>query len=105
MSRIFATLFIAVALSVVATQSNAALSCVAVDYDEATGTQTSETVTWFVGQPVPSINEAYDFACAANGNELDYVKSKFSGLPLRVTNQARTMIWHGDDARFIIDNL
>jgi hypothetical protein len=46
--------------------------------------------------------------CWANGPELGYIESHFSGLPLRI-NKAMdgnpTVYWTGESAEFLLDNL
>ena len=65
---------------------------------------TGQTVSWTVGQPRPSINSAGNFSCAADGAERKFVKDNFPGLPFRL-NSSTGIIWRGDSARFIADNL
>jgi hypothetical protein len=63
-----------------------------------------QTVSWSVGQPRPSINTAGNFSCAADSAERKFIKDNFTGLPFRL-NSAGAIIWRGDCARFIADNL
>jgi hypothetical protein len=64
-----------------------------------------DNVTWYVGQPTPSLNVADGVSCAANGAELQYVRDKFTGIPMRAGTLGRTVIWRGEAAVFILDNL
>lgn len=66
-----------------------------------------EQVSWTVGQPRPSIDLAdiSRFRCAANFNELDYIRLRFVGIPMKLTASQGTIVWRGADAAFIIDNL
>lgn len=90
---------IAVALAAlfVSVNANAFLYC----QNQTTG----DSVSWYVSQPVPSLNIAGDVVCAANGAELDYIRSKFAGINMRNGNAGRTVIWRGETAVFILDNL
>ena len=88
---------IALALLVSANAANAALVCVNGD--------TGEQVQWSVGKPVPSINLDGPITCAANGAELQYIRDKFTGIPMRTGAVSRTLLFRGDVAVFIIDNL
>jgi hypothetical protein len=65
-----------------------------------------DSVTWTVGQPKPSIDLAdiSQFRCAANFDELSYLRDRFDGLPMKVKG-GNVVIWRGYDAAFIIDNL
>ncbi len=38
----------------------------------------------------------------ADGDELDYIRSTFDRLPIKV---GRTCVWHGEMAKFIVVNL
>ncbi|MGH8714658.1 MAG: hypothetical protein ACREYB_11695 [Casimicrobiaceae bacterium] len=67
-------------------------------------------VIWRVGDPEPSIDESpSSFSAAVCGPELTWLSSKFPGLPMRtLTNPPADfdcVIYRGDDARFIADNL
>ncbi|MGH8850429.1 MAG: hypothetical protein ACREYD_05505 [Casimicrobiaceae bacterium] len=67
-------------------------------------------VVWHVGDPDPSIDENVAwFSVAVCGPELTWLSSKFPGLPMRaLTNPPADfdcVIYRGDDARFIADNL
>jgi len=44
-------------------------------------------------------------SCAANGAELTYITTKFTGLPMRGNGIGRTILWRGESASFILDNL
>jgi hypothetical protein len=65
---------------------------------------TGQSVSWSAGQPRPSINTAGNFSCAADGTERKFIKDNFTGAPFRL-NSTTAMIWRGDWARFIADNL
>jgi hypothetical protein len=43
-------------------------------------------------------------SCAANGAELTYIATKFTGLPMRGNGTGRTTLWAGI-GYFILDNL
>lgn len=87
---------LALALLVSANAANAFLVC--------NNGDTGEQVTWFVGQPVPSLNIDGPVTCAANGAELQYIRDKFTGIPMR-GGLNRTVLFRGESAVFILDNL
>jgi hypothetical protein len=67
-------------------------------------------VVWNVGDPEPSIDENVAlFSAAVCGAELTWVSQRFPGLPMRTLTRAPgvydCVIYRGDDARFIVDNL
>jgi hypothetical protein len=78
-------------------------------------------IEWYVGQPVPGIDLAPgQFTGAASGPELTWVYEDFPAIPtctiggsrLRARSAIATppaenecVIWRGDNARFIADNL
>ena len=78
-------------------------------------------IEWTVGEPEPSINLGSDwFVAEACGHELTWVYEKFPTLPMRTLSTAAStrragvpiapgenecVIWRGDNARFIADNL
>jgi hypothetical protein len=67
-------------------------------------------VVWNVGDPEPSIDENVAlFSAAVCGAELTWVSQRFPGLPMRTLTRAPgvydCVIYRGDDARFIADNL
>ena len=67
-------------------------------------------VVWRVGDPEPSINlNVAWFSAAVCGAELTWVSQRFPGLPMRTLTHAPgandCVIYRGDDARFIADNL
>jgi hypothetical protein len=67
-------------------------------------------VVWNVGDPEPSIDENVAlFSAAVCGAELTWVSQRFPGLPMRTLTRAPgvydCIIYRGDDARFIADNL
>ena len=78
-------------------------------------------IEWYVGQPAPGINLApAEFAVAACGAELAWVYENFPTLPTRTIGgstlrrrsaiaappaENECVIWRGDNARFIADNL
>ncbi len=67
----------------------------------------NDQVQWYVGQPVPSIN-IEGLACAANNAELNYIYEHFNNIPQEVIarrNYSAFVIWRGDAAVFIVDNL
>jgi hypothetical protein len=70
----------------------------------------TDEISWFVGQPAPSINLApYTFVVVACGAELTWVYANFPTIPMRSVHHTPTIndcvIWRGDNARFIADNL
>lgn len=78
-------------------------------------------IEWYVGQPVPSIDLApAQFAVAACGAELTWVYENFPTIPMRTIGgttlrgrsaiatqppENQCVLWRGDNARFIADNL
>jgi hypothetical protein len=67
-------------------------------------------VIWHVGDPDPSIDENVAwFSAAVCGPEISWVSQRFPGLPMRTLTHAPAasdcIIYRGDDARFIADNL
>ncbi len=67
-------------------------------------------VVWRVGDPEPSINENVAwFSAAVCGAELTWLGQRFPGLPMRTLTRAPgdfdCVIYRGDDARFVADNL
>jgi hypothetical protein len=78
-------------------------------------------VDWYVGQPMPSIDLTPEpFVVIACGAELAWVYSTFPGIPVRTLSllpgikrivasatplDTVCVIWRGDHARFIADNL
>jgi hypothetical protein len=67
-------------------------------------------VIWHVGDPDPSIDENVAwFSAAVCGPEITWVSQRFPGLPMRALSHAPAandcIIYRGDDARFIADNL
>jgi hypothetical protein len=67
-------------------------------------------VVWHIGDPEPSIDENVPwFSAAVCGAELTWVTQRFPGLPTRTLARAPTtydcVIYRGDNARFIADNL
>jgi hypothetical protein len=84
-------------------------------------TNGTDEVEWHVGDPAPSINLASDrFVALACGAELGWIYANFSSIPMRAigskTQTARRataavpgendcVMWRGDNARFVADNL
>jgi len=67
-------------------------------------------VVWHVGDPEPSIDENVAwFSAAVCGAELTWLSQRFPGLPMRTLTGPPAdfdcVIYRGDDARFIADNL
>lgn len=95
------------------TQAAASFNCVQVQYSPTREETRIDQVAWTLASGNPPdempgpINDEQmvDFACAANGPELDYIRTKFTGLPMRGANSSRTVVWSGDNARFILENL
>lgn len=106
--RVLALLFLAWSLN-----ADAAFNCQQVTYAPSEQTVRFDSVSWRanVGDAPPVMPDppldgwTVDFACAANGAELEYIYQKFSGIPMRGKGSSRTIVWSGDDAHFILDNL
>jgi len=64
---------------------------------------TGQTVTWVIGQTFPSVNLAGNFTAVADGAEKSLIRDNFPGLPYH--KGGGRVIWRGDDARFIADNV
>jgi hypothetical protein len=64
---------------------------------------TGQTVNWLIGQAAPNINFAGNFTAVADGAERIFIKDNFVGLPFH--KGAGRVIWRGDDARFLADNV
>jgi hypothetical protein len=56
---------------------------------------------WTVGQPRPLFGECTEVW--ANGEELVFIRNNFDNLPFPAG--AKQVVWRGDFARFIHDNL
>jgi hypothetical protein len=89
-------------LLLISLSANADLECV--------NSETSQQVTWLVNQDpniMSGISVDVDYeshlVCLAWGAEKTYLKTNFPGLKWR--NNQFTLIWQGDEARFIINNL
>jgi hypothetical protein len=66
-----------------------------------------DTLTWYVGQEVPSIN-LEGLSCMANNAELNYIYERFNNVPQIVIarhDYRKPVLWRGDAAVFIMDNL
>ena len=90
-------------LAAVSFNASATLQCL--------DTTTGNSSVWVVGQKYTPLEEVGvrtgEFKCFANGRELSYIQQNFTGLR-SVTAQARDwmgVIWEGDDAQFINNNL
>ena len=77
---------------------------------ECANSETNHQATWLVGQDPNvmggvsvDVNYESHLVCLAWGNEKTYLKNNFPGLKWR--NNQSTLIWQGDEARFIINNL
>jgi len=78
---------------------------------ECANYETNQQVTWLVNQDPQftmiglsvDVDHESQLVCLAWGAEKMYLKNNFPGLHWR-TGQS-TMIWQGDEARFIINNL
>lgn len=59
---------------------------------------------WHIGGSPKLINAAahHIHRVSADCDELEYIKEKFSNIPM--TN-SRVVVWHGEFARFIAENL
>jgi hypothetical protein len=77
---------------------------------ECANSETNQQATWLVNQD-PNImaglsvdvDHESHLVCLAWGAERTYLKNFFPGLQWR--NNQTTLIWQGDEARFIINNL
>jgi hypothetical protein len=96
----------ALALLLFASQASAVLVCTSED-DGGGVSGAIQYATWYVGQPLPSLDvgPGQFLSCAANGAELTYITTKFSGVPMRGNGTGRTILWRGELAGFILDNL
>ena len=89
-------------LVAVSTHANAVLVC---------GNDTyGERGQWYVGQSVDDtlgqIDTTGDVWCFATAEELNYIKTNFSGLRMRNGRTNPTLEWwQGEDAAFILNNL
>jgi len=77
---------------------------------ECANSETNQQATWLSGQDPAtmgglSLDVDYEshLVCLAWGAEKTYLKSNFPGLKWR--NNQNTLIWQGEEARFIINNL
>lgn len=64
---------------------------------------TGQTVNWVIGQGNPGINTAGNFTAAADGAEVGFIQDNFPGLPFH--SGSHRVIWRGDNARFLADNV
>lgn len=88
-----------VALALVSANANAMLVCTSSnDYDP------EQSVAWTVGTPFAGLNVGPEqfVSCAASGPELAYLKKAMPDLPMTT---GKIVLWRGDNARFIADNL
>jgi len=88
---------LAAALLAVSINANAALVC---DGDN------TNSVFWYVGQPTDAMHAiGFDtgIECFVTGTEVAYLQNHFTGL--RSHPKAGWVLWSGDDAQFIVDNL
>lgn len=101
------------ALAALSFRAHGAFNCTQVTFAPSEQTVRFDSVSWRanVGDAPPVMPDppldgwTVDFACAANGAELDYIQLKFTGIPMRGKGSGRTVVWSGDDARFVLDNL
>lgn len=72
----------------------------------------AESTTWHTGEPLPikkwvgHTKDGLFEGCTylqADGDELDYIRSKFDNLP--IAQHRETVVWTGDLADFIFRNL
>ena len=95
-------ILLCVSLSLISFTARADLEC--------WNSETNQQATWLVGQD-PNVMSAVSvdvdrgshLACLAWGNEKSYLKNNFPGLTWR--NNQSTLIWQGEEARFILNNL
>lgn len=87
----------------VSAPASAALMCVNETYDEY--------ANWHIGEPHPDIPTEGALWCVATSAELAYIQRHYTGLRSRIGattqggNGNSVIIWQGDDAAFILDNL
>jgi hypothetical protein len=63
----------------------------------------NQQVEWTLGEQVPYVDtNDVGFYCWANGQELTFIKSKFTNIRM---SSYSLVFWVGDDATFIYDNL
>lgn len=60
-------------------------------------------VQWHVGEPIPEVDILRVVAVNADGDELQYIISRFPNLPY--CNHRGLVQWFGDHAKFIVANL
>jgi hypothetical protein len=77
---------------------------------ECANSETNQQATWLVGQNPEvmagvsvDVDHESHLVCLAWGSEKTYLKNNFPGLKWR--NNQVTLIWQGDEARYIINNL
>jgi hypothetical protein len=65
----------------------------------------SNELEWHVNEPKPikETGPRWDYRVQADGDELEFIKDNFTNLPYR--KDSRIIIYQGDFARFILDNL
>jgi hypothetical protein len=97
---------VALTLLLFASRASAVLICTSED-DDGGVSGAIQYATWYVGQALPSLDVGPQqfVSCAANGAELTYITTKFTGLPMRGNGVGRTILWRGEQASFILDNL
>lgn len=104
---------LAAAVGCASQEISAAFNCTQITYAPQEQQVRWDSVSWRanVGDAPPQMPDppldgwTVDFACAANGAELEYIYLKFTNIPMRGKGSSRTIVWSGDDARFILDNL
>lgn len=94
-----------VAFLALSSNADAVVSCVnTIYYDD--GSTYSDTASWMIGDS-PALLHGLPrdgaFSCTVNGHELAYVKATFQGL--RNKQHASQVVYVGDDALFIVENL
>ena len=63
-----------------------------------------EAVRWHVGETRPEIPANWITDISADGDELEYILSRFRNIPLASSSRI-TVSWFGDHAKFIFANL
>jgi len=58
--------------------------------------------TWHIGEPKPILLYRNVLEVRAGGDELSYIEDRFTNL---VTSASKVVLWRGEFARFIADNL
>ena len=65
------------------------------------------TICWHTGEPKPDLHKSQVLVVQADGDELDHIRRKFTGIPfVGLSNTGGpVVIWRNPWAAFIMDNL